>query len=74
MSQEQPTYVSYLLRLWSIRIDGEKAWRASMESARTGRRQAFTNLEHLFEFIRHETGSASDQTRVDSDEVGDGAP
>jgi hypothetical protein len=74
MSQEQATYLSYLLRLWSIRIDGETAWRASVESAQTDRRQAFTNLEQLFEFIRRETARTSDQTGASSDEVSEGAP
>jgi hypothetical protein len=74
MSQEQPTYRSFLLRLWSIRIDGETAWRASLESARTGQRQGFTGLEDLFEFIRRETGGTPDQTRASSNEVGKGSP
>jgi hypothetical protein len=74
MSQEQPTYLSYLLRLWSIRTDGETAWRASLESAQTDRRQAFTGLVDLFEFLRCEIGGSSDQSGASSDEVGEGAP
>ena len=41
MSNEQPDYLSYLLRLW--REDGEELsnWRASLESALTGERHVF---------------------------------
>jgi hypothetical protein len=46
--EEQPGYVSYLLRLW--REDG--IWRASLESARTGELSTFANLAELFEDLR----------------------
>jgi hypothetical protein len=73
MSQERAIYLSYLLRLWSIRVDGETVWRASLESGLMGQRQAFASLDDLFGFLRRQTGASRDQTRVSGDEVGDGA-
>jgi hypothetical protein len=46
--EEQPGYISYLLRLW--REDG--VWRASLESTRTGELSTFANLAELFECLR----------------------
>jgi hypothetical protein len=74
VSQEQPVYVSYLLRLWSVSIDGDVAWRASLESALAGQRQPFADLDDLFDFLRRETGALSERVRVRSENVGDGAP
>ena len=67
-------YQSYLLRLWSARVDGETVWRASLESALTPQRQGFASLDDLFDFLQQQTGVSSEQTRVKSDEVGDDAP
>ena len=55
MTSEQPDYLSYLLRLW--REDGEepKNWRASLESALTGRRHVFPGLVELFAFVQQQT-------------------
>jgi hypothetical protein len=71
MSGERLGYLSYLVRLWRdddqdtpCRIDGapsrtdEKViWRASLESALTGKRQSFASLDDLFAFLRRETGA-----------------
>ena len=63
MTREQPTYLSYLLRLWRAnnQAQGEgdeagPAWRASLESSRTRECRAFSTLEELFDFLRRETG------------------
>jgi len=74
MGQEQPIYLSYLLRLWSTSVDDETVWRASLESALTGQRQSFANLDDLFDFLRRETSVLSGRARVTSNEVGDEAP
>ena len=55
MSREQRRYVSYLLRLWQIESGGELAWRASLESAHTGKQKGFASLDDLFEFLRNST-------------------
>jgi hypothetical protein len=60
MSREQRGYVSYLLRLWQIRSEGELVWRASLESPHTGERQGFANLDDLFDFLQKQTGAVSD--------------
>jgi len=67
-------YQSYLLRLWSARVDDKTVWRATLESALTRQRQGFAGLDDLFDFLRQQTGVSSEQTRVKSDEVGDDAP
>jgi hypothetical protein len=53
-------YEAYLLRLWRVHSEGKTAWRASVENAHTGERKGFTNLEHLFDFLRRQTGASSD--------------
>jgi hypothetical protein len=52
-------YVSYLLRLWRSEVAGRPAWRASLESTRTGERQTFS-LEELLAYLQNpgsETGT-----------------
>jgi hypothetical protein len=51
MGDETDAYQGYLLRLWRARCQGEWQWRASIESRRTGERQAFAGLEQLFAFL-----------------------
>jgi len=61
MVKEQPDYASYLLRLWREGDSGQEAWRASLESTRTGERRAFASLDELFDHLREQTGMAQDQ-------------
>lgn len=65
-SKEQ--YLSYLLRLWQVRIGNELVWRASLERPHTGERLGFANLEKLFTYLRQQTGRVSDSDR-DEDEA-----
>ena len=60
MTREQPDYLSYMLRLW--REDGQRStnWRASLESALTGKRYVFSCLEELFTFLQRRTVSRCD--------------
>jgi hypothetical protein len=51
---EQLDYQSYLLRLWREN-DEEKGWRASLESALTGERRGFADLNALFDFLQRQT-------------------
>jgi hypothetical protein len=55
-SQEQRTYLSYLLRLWSESDQGRPIWRASLKSSRTGEKMGFGSVEELFEFLLMQTG------------------
>ncbi len=56
MTEKQPDYRSFLLRLW--RQGPEPcAWRASLESTATGERRAFASLESLFAFLGAEVAA-----------------
>jgi hypothetical protein len=67
----RPDYLSYLLRLWRVREEGQDVWRASLQHAGTGKRASFRTLEELFGFLRRATGAAQDLDK--SGETGSGA-
>jgi hypothetical protein len=75
-ARDRLDYLSYLLRLWRVSgsEDGsgeeETVWRASLESSYTGERIGFASLEELFEFLRRQTGMAS-ELNDDRDEAGE---
>jgi hypothetical protein len=54
MPNQHPRYLAYMLRLWRAWTDGEDTWRASLESADTGDRRGFADLEALFAFLKQE--------------------
>ena len=54
MSENRQRHMSYVLRLWQVTIEGQPVWRASLESALTGQRRGFANLEDLLDFLREE--------------------
>jgi hypothetical protein len=68
MSNEQPDYLSYLLRLWREKGKGQAAWRASLERSRTAKRQVFPSLDDLFEHLQRRTGAVFD-TDGDADKT-----
>jgi hypothetical protein len=45
--------------LWQTASDGERVYRASLESARGGERVGFANLDALLSFLRRECRVAS---------------
>jgi hypothetical protein len=51
MSNRQ-RYLSYLLRLWQTSDDGERIWRASLETPGTGVRRGFGSIADLFDFLQ----------------------
>ena len=55
MAEQGQEYRSYLLRLWRTSLRGKPTWRASLESAQTGERHAFADLESLFDFLERQT-------------------
>jgi len=61
MSDEQPSYFSYLLRSWRVNEAGKTVWRASLEDPITGERRGFANLKSLFAFLEEQVGSAIDR-------------
>ena len=54
MSDEQRTYVSYLLRLWQEPIALPSVWRASLENPQTGELLGFGDVAQLFAFLEHQ--------------------
>lgn len=64
MTRKRKPYLSYLLRLWQEGTDGEAIWRASLESAQTGLRQDFAELDALFCYLREQMANASEQKSI----------
>ena len=60
MAEEPQEYQSYLLRLWRTSLRGKPTWRASLESAQTGERHSFADLESLFAFLKQQTRGNSE--------------
>lgn len=66
MTEMQPDYLSYLLRLYRVNGDSDvqstlnkAVWRASLENPHTGERKGFASLEALFDFLREQAGATS---------------
>ena len=53
---EQPSHVSYLLRLYQAERDGRITWWASLQSPDTGERRGFATLASLLSFLEEEYG------------------
>ena len=56
-SDNEPTYLAYLLRLWREDHGGRFIWRASVETPGLTKRQAFADLATLFAFLEAQTES-----------------
>ena len=54
-SRMTATYTAYLVRMWQEQ--DEIPWRASAQSARTGEKIYFSDLESLFVFLRAQTNT-----------------
>jgi hypothetical protein len=54
MSREHGRYLSYLLRLWQTKREGEWVWRASLQKARTNERVSFPDLDALCRYLLRE--------------------
>ena len=57
MTQGQPDYLSYLLRLRRV-SGGEAAWHASLEDPHTGELHHFASLEEAVDFLQAHMGLA----------------
>jgi hypothetical protein len=60
MREEEPRYMSYLLRLWQTEGDGGFAWRISLEKPHDGERTGFASLAGLCTYLVSEMGENSD--------------
>lgn len=58
---KQTRYISFLLRLWQEKHNGEDLWHASLEDPHTGERHGFTNLEALMKFLLQQTQSRGEE-------------
>jgi hypothetical protein len=72
MGREQQRYMSYLLRLWQAGSGNQDVWRASLQSPHTGEVMGFSTLEALFDFLRLQTGAASDRDDLEESTEGQG--
>jgi len=63
VTQKQQVYCSYLLRLWREGHSSQSPWRASLESAQTGKIYRFAGLEELFVFLRQQEVSNNKQDK-----------
>jgi hypothetical protein len=58
---EPRRYRAYILRLWLAEgDDGQSAWRAALEDARTNQRHGFADLERLCAFLEQQTATWTD--------------
>lgn len=57
MTNELPTYLAYLLRLWREEQGGQFIWRASVEIPGEEKRRAFADLAALFAFLEAQTAA-----------------
>ena len=57
MGHKRDDYASYLLRLRRSDRDGQRTWRASLESTLDGQRIEFASVEALIAFLRAQFGS-----------------
>jgi len=49
-------YLSFLLRLWRVNVEGAPVWRASLQRPGAADQQAFADLDELLDFLRAEIG------------------
>jgi hypothetical protein len=54
MNEESDVYHAYLLRLWSVLVQGKRQWRASLESPHSGERHVFASPEQCFVYLREQ--------------------
>jgi hypothetical protein len=47
-------YLSYLLRLWRVSVEGAPVWRASLQRPGAAEQTAFAGLDELLAFLRAE--------------------
>lgn len=69
MAGKQQKYLSYMLRLWQLVVDGQPVWRASLESAQTGQHRGFASLIQLTTFLEAEMAAAKLDSAGEDDPV-----
>ena len=56
---EAAIYYSYLLRLWPVPTDGERAWRIQLENVQTGEKHGFASLKELLAYLSQVTAEGN---------------
>ena len=54
MTQEQRSYIAYLVRLWQVDDVTSPVWRASIEDPHSGERRGFASLDDLWLFLKQQ--------------------
>jgi len=67
-TRQTKNYLSYLLRLWQEELDGQRVWRASLESVHDGRRLGFASVQRLTAFLTEQTASKDREEDASSTE------
>jgi hypothetical protein len=70
VSEEQPGYLAYLLRMWRVIEDGGARWRASLERPGDGEQLVFASLEAAFDFLQECTSKKCEGEPGPGDEKG----
>ena len=60
MRQEEPRYMSFLLRLWQTEGDEGFVWRVSLEKPHDGARTGFASLAGLCTYLERKMGESPD--------------
>ena len=61
IGKDRPRRLAYLLRLWQSGNGDIVTWRASLESAHTRERRAFSGIAALFAYLEEQTLGLSGQ-------------
>lgn len=69
---QQKTYLSYLLRLWTVEEGGQVSWRAMLEHADGRQRTGFRSLARLFAYLEDQTAAHDAQGAGYGGEFDDG--
>jgi hypothetical protein len=65
MTEEQPDYLAYLLRLWRVSEQGKAVWRASLQNSLNGDLLGFASLDDMFLFLRRQTDAMANDDEND---------
>lgn len=61
MGIKEYRYLSYLLRLWQVKRNGDVIWRASLDNPHSGERRGFHNLAALMDFLSTQVQEGDDE-------------
>ena len=61
MSVKGRRYLSFLLRMWLVKNNGEESWRATLDDPHTSERHSFASLYALIKFLLKQTQNAGEE-------------